>query len=60
MDSRRYDFSMFLEYGGSYTLTPMLTYRNLIAAKNVNITSYYESKKDSAEAFLSKIVETIE
>ncbi len=60
MDSRRYDFSMYLEQSADYKLSPMRTFRNLIAAKNVNITSYYESNKETTQKYLDKIVETLQ
>lgn len=59
MDSRSYDFSMFLEQSGNYTLSPMRTYRNQIGEKNSNITSYYEANKDSAIDFLENLLENI-
>ena len=48
---RNYDFSYFTETGGSYPFTPAQTYRKLLAAKDVNITSYYESNRSIAESY---------
>lgn len=59
MDSRTYDFSMFLEVTRDYAFSPMLAYRENIAAKNINITSYYESKKTSATEYLETVVEAV-
>lgn len=51
MSRRAYDFAGFTEIGGSYPFTPALVYRNLLAAKNVNVTSYYESNKLKASDY---------
>lgn len=59
MDSRKYDFSMFLEASGKYKFSPMNSYRDNIAKKNVNITSYYDSNKSSAENYLAEIAEMV-
>ncbi len=51
MSKRQYDFAGFASFGGSYPFTPVMTYRNLLANKDVNITSFYESNKSSAESY---------
>ena len=51
MSKRQYDFAGFAEVGGSYPFTPAMTYRKLLANKDVNITSYYESNRSSAESY---------
>ncbi len=60
MDSRTYDFSMFLEYNSNFPFSPMNAYRNNLAKKQTNIASFYESKKSSAESFLEDLVEKIQ
>lgn len=59
MDSRTYDFSVFLESDGGYAFAPVNSYRSNLANKNINIASFYESKKTAAEDYLEKIVETV-
>ena len=60
LDSRTYDFSMFLEYNSNFPVSPMNAYRNNLAKKQTNIASFYESKKSSAESFLEDLVEKIQ
>lgn len=60
MESRLYDFSGFTEIGGSYPFTPALTYRNLLAKKDVNITSYYESNRSKAENYFEAYKDMID
>ena len=60
MDSRTYDFSMFLEQSFNFPFSPMNAYRNNIASKQTNIASFYESKKSTAESFLEDLVEKIQ
>lgn len=59
MDRRTYDFSMFLEQGISFPFSPGVCYRNLIAANNNNITSYYEKNLSGAEKTLKTLTDTI-
>ena len=60
MDSRTYDFSMFLERSFSFMFSPMNAFRNNLAKKNTNITSFYDSNKASVESFLDDLVEKIQ
>ena len=60
MDSRTYDFSMFLEASFSFPFSPMNAFRNNLAKKDINITSFYDSKKSSAESFLEDLIEKIQ
>lgn len=60
MDSRTYDFSMFLEGSFSFKFSPASAYRNNLAKKNTNITSFYDSNKASVESFLDDLVEKIQ
>ena len=60
MASRNYDFAGFAEIGGSYPFTPAMTYRNLLAKKDVNITSYYESNKAAAESYFDSYRQIVE
>ncbi len=59
MDRRTYDFSMFLEYGGSFPYAPGVCYRNLIAGNNNNVASYYEKNLSQAEKYLKTLSDTI-
>lgn len=59
MDSRKYDFSMFLESSGLYPLTPAYCYRSLIAIKSTDITSFYESQKEIAENYLAELTASL-
>ena len=59
MANRSYDFAGFAEIGGSYPFTPALTYRNLLAKKDVNITSYYESNRSMAESYFDSYREIV-
>lgn len=60
MDSRTYDFSMFLERSFSFMFSPMNAFRHNLAKKNTNITSFYDSNKASVESFLDDLVEKIQ
>ena len=60
MDSRTYDFSMFLEGSFSFPFSPMNAFRNNLAKKNTNVTSFYDSQKNNAESFLVDLVEKIQ
>ena len=60
MDSRTYDFSMFLEASYNFPFSPMNAFRNNISQKNTNIASFYESKKSSAESYLEELIEKIQ
>ena len=60
LDSRKYDFVSALQYGGSYVFTQDKTYRNLLAAKNKDITSFYESNKSAAEKYIEDLIKTLE
>lgn len=60
MESRTYDFSMFLERSFSFPFSPLNAYRSNIAKKNTNMTSFYETNKSAAESFLEDLVEAIQ
>ena len=60
MDSRTYDFSMFLERSFSFMFSPMNAFRNNLAKKDTNITSFYDSNKASVESFLDDLVEKVQ
>ena len=60
LDSRRYDFVGALQYGGSFVFTQDKTYRNLLAAKNKDITSFYESNKSAADKYIEDLVKQLE
>lgn len=59
LDSRKYDFSTALQYGWTFQYTQDRTYRNLLGAKNKDITSFYEKNKSASEEYLAGLIKTI-
>ncbi len=59
MDTRTYDFSSFLEKGGQFAFCPATCYRNQLAKKDMNITSYYDSKKVAAQEYLDTLNQAV-
>lgn len=60
LESRKYDFVGALQYGGSFVFTQDKTYRNLLANKNKDITSFYESNKSAADKYIEDLVKQLE
>jgi len=60
MDSRKYDFMTGLQSDGSFPLTNDMTYRNLLGIRNKDITSFYESRKESADKYIADLVEKLQ
>jgi hypothetical protein len=60
METRTYDFSTSLQYGWAFPFTQDKTYRNILAAKTKDITSYYESNRDKADTYIADLVAKLE
>jgi hypothetical protein len=59
LNNRKYDFSTALQYGWTFQYTQDRTYRNLLGAKNKDITSFYEKNKSASEEYLAGLVKTL-
>ncbi|MBQ2708214.1 MAG: hypothetical protein IJF67_08105, partial [Clostridia bacterium] len=55
MDTRAYDFSTALQSTSGFPFTQS-SYKSMISKQNKDVTSYYESNKEKADAFIADIV----
>ncbi|MBE6611032.1 MAG: hypothetical protein E7632_00955 [Ruminococcaceae bacterium] len=58
MDSRAFDFSTSFQSAGGFPFTQS-SYKSMIAKKNKDVASYYESNREKAETFITNMVEKL-